>query len=86
MSHVAFRLSVQRQRPRFKISRFHGWPAGFPCQRFALHLAMSARMTRGQGDSPFIPSLYWTSTNYYLPVCAGALCLHFGVPVSFAEK
>ena len=77
MSHFAFRLFEQRQRPRIVISRLDGWPAGFPCQRFASHLAMRLRMTRGQGDSPFLPRIglppTTTVTNYYLPVCAGAL-------------
>ena len=57
MSHFAFRLFEQRQRPRIVISRLDGWPAGFPCQRFASHLAMRVRMTRGQGDSPFLPRI-----------------------------
>ncbi len=63
MSHVAFRLSEQRQRPRIMISRFNGWPAGFPCQRFASHLAMRVRMTRGQGDAPFLPRIGLTPTT-----------------------
>jgi hypothetical protein len=57
MSHFAFRSFKQRQRPRIVISRLDGWPAGFPCQRFASHLAMRVRMTRGQGDSPFLPRI-----------------------------
>ena len=57
MSHFAFRLFEQRQRPRIVISRLDGWPAGFPCQRFASHLAMRVRMARGQGDSPFLPRI-----------------------------
>ena len=57
MSRFAFRLFEQRQHPRIVISRLDGWPAGFPCQRFASHLAMRVRMTRGQGDSPFLPRI-----------------------------
>ena len=36
LSACLYNVSV----PDFLISRFNGWPAGFPCQRFAFHLAM----------------------------------------------
>src|ERR1019366_3483882 len=75
--------------PDLSISRFNGWPAGFPCQRFASHLAMRVRMTRGQGDSPFLPRIGLppnTTRQFVLALSVQLSFSQLARPAHFADR
>ena len=57
MSHVAFRLSEQRRRPRFIDFAVQWLACRFPLSTLRVSPRDETRMTRGQGDSPFLPCI-----------------------------
>src|SRR5439155_22723872 len=57
MSRFAFRFSEQRQRPGFRYFAVPWLACRFPLSTLRLPPRDGLRMTRGQGDSPFLPCI-----------------------------